>query len=26
VNKSNFTRIKCADKERFKTRPKQLSI
>jgi len=23
VNKSNFTRIKCAHKERFKTRPKQ---
>jgi len=23
VNESNFTRIKCADKERFKTRPKQ---
>jgi len=22
VNKSNFTCIKCADKERFKTRPK----
>jgi len=22
VIKSNFTRIKCADKERFKTRPK----
>jgi len=25
VNKSNFTRIKCADKERFKARPKQSS-
>jgi len=25
VNKSNFTRIKCADKERFKTWPKQSS-
>jgi len=23
VNKSNFTRIKSADKERFKTQPKQ---
>jgi len=23
VNKSNFTRIKCADKECFKTRQKQ---
>jgi len=23
LNKSNFTRIKCADKERFKTRPQQ---
>jgi len=23
VNKSNFTCIKCADKERFETRPKQ---
>jgi len=23
VNKSNFTRIKCADKERLKTRLKQ---
>jgi len=24
VNKSNFTRIKCADKERFKTWPKRV--
>ena len=24
VNKSNFTCIKCADKERFKTRPKHI--
>jgi len=23
VNKSNFARTKCADNERFKTRPKQ---
>jgi len=23
VNKSNFTSIKCVDKKRFKTRPKQ---
>jgi len=23
VNKSNFTHIKCEDKEHFKTRPKQ---
>jgi len=23
MNKSNFTRIECADKERFKTQPKR---
>jgi len=26
VNKSNFTRIKCADKERFKTTETEFSI